>query len=77
MPAAVPKVPSHVKSDLADTLVWTCAKDIRLTSDVKIFGYIVTYVLYLKKILCCVSLQLAITLMSVYKAHMSNTIWWL
>jgi len=37
MPAAVPKVPSHVKSDLADTLVWTCAKGIRLASDVKNF----------------------------------------
>jgi len=27
--AAAPKVPSHVKSDVADALVWTCAKDIR------------------------------------------------
>jgi len=29
MQPAVPKVPTHLKSDLADALVWTCAKDIR------------------------------------------------
>jgi len=27
--AAEPKVPSHVKSDFANALAWTCAKDIR------------------------------------------------